>query len=61
VEGDCLKQQIFETSQEEVERFEEEDLFCTVCPLKRENLELGCERGYRQQQHRRAVEREKRS
>ena len=58
MERTFLNQQIFEVPQEEVERSEEESLFCTVCPLKRENLELRCERGYWQELHRRAVERE---
>ena len=33
-------------------------VLCESCPLKRENLELRCERGYWEKQHQRAAERE---
>jgi transposase len=60
VEGNFLNQQTIELVPEEVETTEAESIFCSVCPLKRENLELRCERGYWQEQHRRAVRREER-
>lgn len=58
MEGNLLNQQFIEIAPEEIEQAEAESIFCSICPLKRENLELRCERGYWQGQHRRAVRRE---
>jgi transposase len=58
MEGNFSNQQITGIAPREVPRVRRENIFCFLCPLKRENLELRCERGYWQGQHRRAVERE---
>jgi transposase len=58
VEGNLLSQQLIEIVPEEIEQTKEESIFCSVCPLKRENLELRCERGYWQERHRWATRRE---
>ena len=59
MEARSLEPQVLDVPQEQVNGFENGSLSCTICPLKRENLELRCERGYWQEQHRRAVERER--
>ena len=58
MEKNLLNQQFIESVPEEIKQAEAESILCSVCPLKRGNLELRRERGYWQEQHRRAVERE---
>ena len=58
MEGNLLNQHTSDITNQEVNPLRTESIFCAVCPAKRENLELRCERGYWQKQHLRAVERE---
>ena len=58
MEGNSVNQQLIDKVPEKVEQVEAESIFCSVCPLKRENLELRCERGYWQERHRWATRRE---
>ena len=58
MEGNSVNQQLIESVPEKVEQVEAESIFCSVCPLKRENLQLRCERGYWQEGHRWAARRE---
>jgi len=58
VEASSLEQRALKIPQERVNGWEERSPFCCGCPLERENLQLRCERGYWQEMHRKAVERE---
>ena len=58
MEGNSVNQQLIEKVPEKIEQVEAESIFCSVCPHKRENLKLRCERGYWQERHRWAARRE---
>jgi len=59
VEGNVLSLPILEIPHSESYRSVARDHFCASCDVKRENLELRCDRAYWQKQHEKACEREK--
>lgn len=58
MEGNLLSHKIIQLPQRRARWISSKLVFCEVCPFKKENFELRCERGYWQKQHQRAVERE---
>jgi transposase len=58
VEGNLLTQHIEGIAQAGGDLLSEGNPLCAKCPLRRENLELRCDRNYWKKQHQRAVERE---
>jgi len=58
VEGNSVDLQVLQSPQTVSAEFGRGSLSCEICPLKKEILELGCERGYWEKQHQRARERE---
>jgi transposase len=58
VEGNSVGLQVLQSPQRVSAEAGSGSVSCEICPLKKQILELGCERGYWEKQHQRARERE---
>ena len=58
MEGNSIVVQVLQSPQTVPAESKSDSVLCEICPLKKENRELRCERGYWEKQHQRARERE---
>ncbi len=58
MEGNAVVLDVLQWPQTVSAESESDSVWCEICPLKKENRELRCERGYWEKQHQRARERE---